>query len=265
MILGLLLFFIHDVSANPWSVVRNPSRGTSTPIGFYSHGCLAGGIKAPLQGKGFQLMRTSRGRFYGHPDLIQFIKSFGEALHEKKLVVLVGDLGQPRGGPMPSGHKSHQVGLDVDLWFWHHRHPNRLLSNSDREKLSAPSMLDSKKRVIPARFTSEQITKLKISAANPRVERIFINGHIKQYLCSSLPGSDLAWLHKLRPWNGHEEHFHVRLKCPTDAAKCEPQEPVPDGDGCEEAKAWKEFTAPEGKPVPPPEDCEKVLKESIAV
>ena len=32
-------------------------------------------------------------------------------------VFYVGDMAQPRGGPLPFGHASHQTGLDVDIWF----------------------------------------------------------------------------------------------------------------------------------------------------
>ena len=264
MFLGFIFLFITTARANPWSEVRSPTRDLPAPIGFYSHGCLAGAMRLPLEGTGFQVMRASRRRFYGHPDLIQFIQTLGTELDSRGLSVLVGDLGQPRGGPMPSGHRSHQMGLDVDLWFWSPTHPKPLLSRMDREKLSAPSMLDSKKRVIPSRFTADLVAKLKISAQNPKVERIFINGHLKQYLCSSLPQTDLAWLHKLRPWNGHDEHFHVRIRCPVDATKCEPQESVPEGDGCDEAREWKEIALPESAPIPPPEDCMKILKEDVA-
>ena len=31
--------------------------------------------------------------------------------------LLIGDMSQPRGGPMLNGHSSHQIGLDVDIWF----------------------------------------------------------------------------------------------------------------------------------------------------
>ena len=31
--------------------------------------------------------------------------------------LLVGDISQPRGGPMLTGHASHQLGLDADIWL----------------------------------------------------------------------------------------------------------------------------------------------------
>ena len=40
--------------------------------------------------------------------------------------LLLGDISQPRGGPMLSGHASHQIGLDADIWL--NPMPNRKLS-----------------------------------------------------------------------------------------------------------------------------------------
>ena len=63
-------------------------------------------------------MRLSRNRNWGHPKLVEFL----ERLSAKGAKVgwpglLVGDMAQPRGGPMLTGHASHQVGLDADIWL----------------------------------------------------------------------------------------------------------------------------------------------------
>ena len=102
-------------------------------IGFYSKGCLAGGVALPVNGSAWQVMRLSRNRNWGHPDLIAFLERF--ALKVPKVAgwngILVGDLAQPRGGPMLTGHASHQVGLDADIWLT--PMPNRTLNNEERE------------------------------------------------------------------------------------------------------------------------------------
>ena len=47
------------------------------------------------------------------------MQALADAATKQGLGVLsIGDLGQARGGPAPSGHVSHQSGLDVDIWFW---------------------------------------------------------------------------------------------------------------------------------------------------
>jgi len=52
------------------------------------------------------------------------------------------DLGQPRGGPTLSGHRSHQSGLDVDIWFLLSKQAaSRTLAYNERETWGAPSVL----------------------------------------------------------------------------------------------------------------------------
>ena len=48
---------------------------------------------------------------------------------------LVGDISQPRGGPMFTGHASHQIGLDADVWLT--PMPDRTLSRAERESMPA--------------------------------------------------------------------------------------------------------------------------------
>ena len=45
-------------------------------------------------------------------------------------------------------------------------------------------------------------------------------------------------MNKVRAYWGHNYHFHIRIKCPAGDAACEPQDPVPPGDGCDKSLAW---------------------------
>ena len=93
-----------------------PFPGPPRSIGGYFDGCLAGAVPLPITGPTWQVMRLSRNRNWGNPQLVRFIERFAE--NAKKIGwngLLVGDMSQPRGGPMLSNHKSHQVGLDVDI------------------------------------------------------------------------------------------------------------------------------------------------------
>ena len=86
-------------------------------------------------------MRLSRNRNWGHPELIALLERFaGEVKKNNEWPgLLVGDISQPRGGPMLTGHASHQVGLDADIWFT--PMPDHTLTKQEREDLSATSML----------------------------------------------------------------------------------------------------------------------------
>ena len=88
-------------------------------------------------------------------------------------------------------------------------------------------------------WTPEHARVLKAAASDPGVARIFVNSAIKQALCWSEPqGAGRMWLRKIRPWYGHDAHFHVRLNCPEGAPGCVEQAPMPAGDGCDETLAW---------------------------
>ncbi|WP_237152725.1 penicillin-insensitive murein endopeptidase [Oryzibacter oryziterrae] len=217
-------------------------------IGTYAKGCLAGAVALPINGPTWQVMRLSRNRNWGNPYLVNFL----EKLANKAPAVgwnglLVGDMAQPRGGPMLTGHASHQIGLDADIWLT--QMPPRTLSADEREKLSAVSMLAPDTLTVdPAKFTPAQFNIIKLAAQQPEVERIFVNRAIKKALCEEATGNR-AWLTKVRPWWGHDFHFHVRIACPKDSPNCREQDPPPKGDGCgAELQSWY---APPPKPTKP--------------
>ncbi len=247
------------ILANPWSQVSQPVNiaGTAQSIGTYNGGCLSGAVSLPKDGMGYQVMRLSRNRFYGHPDLKRFIENLGQATASHGLgTLLIGDLGQPRGGPTLTGHRSHQTGLDVDIWFLlSQQAAKRSLTLNERETWSAASVLAYADTINPAQWTQENAKVLELAAAMPEVDRIFVNPSVKRELCQRRTASH-QWLRKIRPWWKHDDHFHVRLKCPAGNRHCVAQEPLPPGDGCDAGLDWwfsAEAKKPAtGKPTPPP-------------
>ncbi len=237
---------------NPWPHYREPARGPARSIGDYSSGCLQGAKALPLDGPGYQVMRPSRHRYFGHPLLVDYVRTLGKRVRAQRLgVILVGDLSQPRGGRAASGHASHQTGLDVDIWFWHPaRAKNARLPVSDREELKAESVLDAKAAAIRAPWKQHVRNLLELSAQDPRVDRVFVNPAIKRELCKNRGGAR-AWLRKIRPWFGHDDHFHVRLACSPGDAECQSQAPLPDGDGCDKLASWFARRRPVRKGAPP--------------
>lgn len=218
-------------------LLSNNSFATTQSIGTYTNGCLSGAVALPIDGTGYQVMRLSRHRIYGHPNLINFIQNLGEIVatqHSSNL--LIGDLGQFNGGRTPSGHRSHQNGLDVDIWFT--LSTASILSEQERETLSATSMLSNADKIALKEWTVAHEQVLQTAASMADVERIFVNPVIKRELCKHTEPNNRAWLRKIRPWWKHDDHFHVRLSCPKDSQNCEHQEPLPAGDGCDEDLAW---------------------------
>lgn len=222
-----------------WHEVRKPAPGQAEAIGGYSAGCVRGAHALPQQGPGYQIMRPSRRRGFGHPNLVDYLRKLGAGAKAAGLsAVLIGDLGQARGGPAPSGHASHQSGLDVDIWYWAPEIANtRPLTRAEREQLAALSVVDEKAQRVDATQLARIEGLLTIAARDARVTRIFVNPVIKHTLCQRTY-EDRSFLNKLRPWWGHDDHFHVRLACPEDSKLCESQAKVEPGDGCAEVASW---------------------------
>ena len=233
-----------------------PAKMPPQAIGFYSHGCLAGGEELPLTGKTWQVMRPSRNRNWGHPALIKFIKDISKKTAKVGWRgLLIGDMAQPRGGPMLNGHASHQVGLDADIWL--RPMPDRVLTRRQREvMMSTMVVAPSRKDVDPKLWTPAHVALIKAIAEDRRVQRVLANPAIKRALCR-YKGRDRHWLSKVRPWWGHDYHIHVRLFCPLGNPQCKPQAPVPASDGCgKQLTYWLRRMAPP-KPAPKPKHPSK--------
>ncbi|NHQ75806.1 penicillin-insensitive murein endopeptidase [Roseovarius gahaiensis] len=229
------------------------SRQGSEPFGGYAKGCLAGGVQLAESGPTWQAMRLSRNRNWGHPETIDFIQDLSRKAARQTgwSGLYVGDISQPRGGPMLTGHRSHQIGMDIDIWM---RPTDRLtLSRAERESLSSISMRRSKGAFTNDKWTRAHHEILKAAAQDPRTARIFVFPGAKVQMCKDETG-DRAWLRKIRPWYGHHYHFHVRLKCPDNARGCVNQTPPPPGDGCADAQDWVNNIL---NPPPPDPDAPK--------
>ena len=246
----------------PWPLARSD---------FIPTAVLRAARRCPVNGSAWQVMRLSRNRNWGHPALLAFLERFARKVPTVSHWpgILVGDMSQPRGGPMLTGHASHQIGLDADIWLT--PMPNRELSRLEREEMSAANMVRPDRLDIdPAKWTPDHLAVIKAAAQDPAVQRIFVNAAIKKALCREASG-DRSWLTKVRPYYGHDYHFHVRLACPAGEDACRDQDPVPPGDGCDASLAWWFSDAilhprpgPE-KPKPPltmaqlPPECKAVL------
>lgn len=258
-------------SAKALFAARNaPSPHQPYAVGQHARGCLAGGVQLPESGPTWQAMRLSRNHNWGHPETIAFIERLSRTAAQSGWNGLyVGDISQPRGGPV-QGHASHQSGLDVDIWTLP---PPRLnLTRAERERISSNNVRSADQRSVNGNWTPAHARILEAAARDPKVNRIFITGPAKLQMCATTRG-DRSWLRKIRPWWGHNDHFHVRLNCPRGATGCVDPAPLPPGDGCAEAVWWvtdalkpPDPNAPKPPPKPDlrvadlPPQCAEVLR-----
>ncbi|GEO79961.1 penicillin-insensitive murein endopeptidase [Pararhodospirillum oryzae] len=260
-----------------WARARTPSPGPAQVIGSAAAGCVAGAV--PLAGPGtaagpeLVVLRPARNRAWGHPVLAAFLADLARWRHQTgEGPLLLGDAAQPRGGPMPAGHRSHMNGLDADLWLGTDRPPP--WSDAWLAQPRARSAVRADGRgVDPLVFTVSVRRLIRHLAQDPRVERLFLNPVLKRALCqeaASEPGGGAAWLARVRPWWGHDSHVHVRLACPADSPSCRPGPPIPPGSGCDPsldhwvADVTRARRVPSRPPPPPapvlPEACAAVLQ-----
>lgn len=247
-VLGLALGLVAlSASAEPlanklFGAADAPTQGDPMPVGSYSRGCAAGLVELPETGPTWQAMRLSRNRNFGHPLLVDFVQDLSQEVTRLGWRGLyVGDMSQPRGGPMTSGHASHQIGLDADIWML--PPPSLSLTRSEREQISSISVRSDDQRRVNGNWTAQHAAVLKAAASDPRVDRIFVTPPAKIELCRNASRRDKAWLQKIRPYWGHDAHFHVRLKCPKGASFCQTQTPTVaelsnGGSGCDESLNW---------------------------
>jgi penicillin-insensitive murein endopeptidase len=268
-IIAPLLLLSASALGNTWSETSGPTRGPARAIGDTSAGCISGARTLATEGEGYVVMHLERDRYHGHPALLGVIRTLGNRVAQGLGMMHIGDLGMARGGPMPFGHRSHQTGLDADVWFdldpGLHRN-----ADDNRSTITAPSFLTPVTRQLDTRLWSDrQAQMLKAAAIQPAVDRIFVNARIKQVLCDTVRG-ERSWLRKIRPWYHHDDHFHMRLACPPDSPSCVRQEPIPAGEGCDASLSWWFDRNPAlpspAKPVPPPKplmpaECRRVLAE----
>lgn len=163
--------------------VTGPSGGAARPYGSYAKGCFSGGEGLPMDGPTWQVMRPSRNRRWGTPQLIDFVERLASQAPQVGWPgLLVGDMSQPRGGPMLTGHASHQLGLDADVWLT--PMPDHKMSRAEREETSATDVVRTDRTDIdPDVWVPQHTALIRLTAKQPEVARIFVNAAIKKALC----------------------------------------------------------------------------------
>ena len=241
--LGAIASEAEPLARQMFGAKSTPTHGAPQPIGSYARGCAAGLMALPETGPTWQAMRLNRNRNWGQPVMIAFLQDLSAyaATLPGWNGLYIGDISQPRGGPMTGGHASHQIGLDADIWML--PATNLGLSRKQRESLSSISIRTEDQTRVNRNWTPAHAALLRAAASDPRVERVFVAAAAKIAMCNAASRSDKAWLQKIRPIYGHNEHFHVRLKCPPGSPLCQVQKPTVaelsnGGDGCDDTLNW---------------------------
>ncbi|GAA3530533.1 penicillin-insensitive murein endopeptidase [Zobellella aerophila] len=219
-----------------------PMAAWSQAVGEYAAGCQHNASALPDRGPGYYVIRRQQARYYGQPEMIRYLQDLGKKIVSAGLPpMLVADIAKRRGGPFAYGHRSHQTGLDADIWL---RHPPPNPASERLATITAVDMVDHRDYYLTGAFTDHQRQLIALAAEDERVSRVFVHPLIKQAMCRAYRDAD--WQGRIRPWFGHSSHFHVRLHCPAGHHDCVPQAPVPRGSGCgHELAGWLQDRAGE--------------------
>ena len=235
-------------------IAPGPAPGPVRIVGGPGPGCIAGAVRLPDTAPGLQTVRISRSSFWGHPEVISALLLLGARARAAGLPDLyMNDISAPRGGPLPGGHVSHQVGLDADVYF-DITAPRPVLVAAAREAIEPPSLVRADQRGVDmARWRPGHVTLIRLAATLPGVDRVLLNAAIKKQLCHEVPAGDRAWLRRVRPWYQHSAHMHIHFACPAGQPECGELPPVPPGDGCDASLQWwfDRLDAPPEKPTGP--------------
>ncbi|MBT8494433.1 MAG: penicillin-insensitive murein endopeptidase [Deltaproteobacteria bacterium] len=138
----------------------------------------------------------------------------------------VGDISAKKGGPITE-HVSHQTGRDIDLGFYFKRKPkgypkafvrarkNNLHFKANWKLLTALAKTNDLDGGVRVMYISYNVQKMLYDLARK-------NGVSKKELSKMLqyPRGKSALAGMIRHEPGHDDHVHVRFKCPDDDPKC---------------------------------------------
>ena len=230
-------------------------------IGFYAKGCLAGAAALPIDGPAWQAMRLSRNRNWGHPELVALVEKLAiEAReHDGWPGLLVGDLSQPRGGPMltrprqPPGrarrrHLAHadarpapdRAGAGGPVGHVH-AGARRGVGRSQDVDRRARSPAEAR-RLLRRAWSGSSCTppsRRRCARRPPRTR--------------TAPGCTRS-----APTGATTTISTCASPAPSGSTNCEHQPPLPNDDGCgKELTNWLALVKPKPKPATPPETVAK--------
>ena len=212
------------------------SHAKTSPHGFYANGSLEDAECLPESGEGYIQLLRDMDRIWGTEEIITMIRDTAaemNTLYPDRDRLQVEDIAAKHGGRI-EGHGSHTNGLDVDIQFYKKNGVEHDPIKTGEDY--APSMVTAGK--VSDNFDVERNWEvMKTLHKHADIQRIFIDQKLKNQLCSYAKEKGeiqkyASVLRSLRHETNHQDHFHVRLRCPKDAKSCTPQADPSPGTGC---------------------------------
>lgn len=205
------------------------------PVGSYANGSLENGECLEESGEGYIQLLRSWDQIYGTDEMLGMIKKSAADMAKKfpgRDRLQVESIAALHGGHIDP-HGSHQNGLDVDLQYF------KANGQEYVPTISAPysePMVEAGR--VSDNFDVQRNWELvKALHKNGPVQRIFMDTPLKNALCKYAKStgdyaSNINVLRSIRFVANHQDHMHVRLRCPPSARRCISQADPSPGSGC---------------------------------
>lgn len=224
--LGLLL-----TAGLPGSILKDlPERYSQAPFSRMSLS-----IGAPNNGKQvrakrlrssptLKIKRNSLSNVYGHPALVLMLQRSAKdiASASPASVMLVGDLSAEHGGRI-AGHRSHQSGRDADVGFYLRDAKGRQVVLDRFVKIDSNGQVIGEKGVYFDDHRNWLLVRSWLKDERAGIAHVFVAGHVRNRILAFARASkararyyDAAKALLRQPSNSsvHDDHFHVRIRCP---------------------------------------------------
>lgn len=207
------------------------SRFADQSIGTHARGSLrrATSLKAVVEKMGersrIRVVHPDQHRYFGNYAMIEYLVRSSTLLDRilPGMTLEVGDISDADGGRLRP-HKSHQIGLDVDVGFF--------FEGLKRNYYARPA---TKSGGLDPRFDRQlswKFFKSMMAYYHNKIYFVLLHPAVKRAMCEEAVRSgdivkgkeiDPIVMHTLRrlvPESSHYNHFHVRLKCPSKDSRC---------------------------------------------
>ena len=168
-------------------------------------------------GPGFEKINPKRNHHYGSGLLVKLLEKSAVEFrksYDPNSNIYINALSKRKGGRL-GRHSSHQSGLDADIAYL------------DKEK-GWREVVDSKSQLAEDFDLERNFAYFKLLVETGYVNRIFVDKAVKLAMCQwaeknkQMDQSKEVLTH-LRPYKGHDDHFHLRLKCSPYYSRCRNQ------------------------------------------
>jgi len=210
--------------------------GQSFPIGTPNNGSLENADCLPETGEGYMQLFRDVEHIWGTYPMIDMIQKAAADIardYPGRDRLQVEDISAKNGGDIDP-HGSHENGQDVDLEFFKADGVEHNPS-AKHQYYADPMVINGK---LSPNFDVERNWELmKALHRHGNVQKIFVDQVLKNELCKYAKSKNdyaknIQVLRSLRHEKNHEDHMHVRIRCPKNATKCVNLPDPPAGAGC---------------------------------